>query len=46
MCDFEECISESGNGGGISSTIIGGEIELNGINMNKCESVNGGGIYS
>ncbi|KAA6386594.1 MAG: hypothetical protein EZS28_017879, partial [Streblomastix strix] len=43
---FEQCISESGNGGAIQSVISGGTFEISGAIFDKCNGINGGGIYS
>ncbi|KAA6396677.1 MAG: hypothetical protein EZS28_007792, partial [Streblomastix strix] len=42
---FMNCISETA-GGAIQTVISGGELKLNGISFESCNSINGGGIYS
>ncbi|KAA6360665.1 MAG: hypothetical protein EZS28_043808, partial [Streblomastix strix] len=42
---FTDCVSQSGNGGGIYSVISGGIIKLSGTTFERCLAENGGGIY-
>ncbi|KAA6361900.1 MAG: hypothetical protein EZS28_042573, partial [Streblomastix strix] len=43
---FTRCKANSGFGGGIYSTIIDGQIELNKVTFSSCESKSGGAVYS